>query len=120
MRRKSTYLVYAVLFLIMVAGIPAGAVVQIEVENFSFELPGTIKMQIDQSGSVPGWTKSDLNPEAGVEQGWSPTTGSWTAFLGLNAEIFNLTDFLIMDGDKFQIIFDARSTWHGDNLAAQY
>jgi hypothetical protein len=56
--------------LVLVLGLCAGTVfaaVPITVENYSFELPGTVKTQIDQSGSVPGWTKVDLNTEAGVE-----------------------------------------------------
>jgi len=111
-----------VIFLVLVFGLCGGTVfaaVPIEVENYSFELPGTVKTQIDQSGSVPGWTKVDLNTEAGVEEGWSATDGTWTGFMGNNSIIYNFTDFLIMEGDEFQLAFDARSTYHGDNLAAQ-
>jgi len=119
MCRKLIYLVYAVLILIMVACIPAGAAVPIEVENPSFELPGVGKRDIDQSGTVPGWARVDLTTSAGVELGWTPTDGIYTAFLGKNAVIYNLTDFLIMEGDQFQMIFDARSTWQGNNLLGQ-
>jgi hypothetical protein len=54
----------------------------IEIENYSFELPGTVKTLFDQSGSVPGWTEVDLTTEGGVEQGYQPTDGVWAGFMG--------------------------------------
>jgi len=119
MYKKSIYLVCTVLFLIMAAGIPVGAATSIEVENYSFELPGTGKKDIDQKGTVPGWARVDLTTSAGVEEGWTPTNGTYTAFMGKNALIFNLTDFLMMEGDQFELIFDARSTWQGNHLLGQ-
>lgn len=68
MCRKLMYSVYAVLILILTASVPAGADVSIEVENFSFELPGTVKQHCwdgerPEGGvfaDVPGWTDGSL------------------------------------------------------------
>jgi hypothetical protein len=106
-------------FILILSAGAAMAAVPINVVNPSFELPGVGKRDIDQSGTVPGWAREDLTTSAGVELGWTPTDGTYTAFLGKNAEIFNLTEFLGMEGDEFQLIFDARSTWQGNNLHGQ-
>jgi len=122
MCKKTIYLVCAVLFLITATDIPAGAVVQIEVENYSFEIPDDGKkydISVGTPGIVTGWARVDPITSAGREFGWTPTDGTATAFMGKDAVIYNLTDFLMMEGDQFELIFDARSTWHGDNLAAQ-
>jgi len=115
-------LVYAVLILIIAAGIPALATVPITVENYSFEIPEDgMKRDINVGtpGIVTGWARTDPITSAGREYGYTPTEGTATAFLGKDALIFNLTDFLTMAGDKFQMLFDARSTWQGSNLLAQ-
>jgi regulation of enolase protein 1 (concanavalin A-like superfamily) len=119
MCRRSIYLIYVVLVLILAASFPADAAIPITVVNPSFELPGTGKRDIDQKGTVPGWTRVDLTTSAGVEEGWTPTDGTYTAFMGKNAVIYNLTDFLMLEGDQYQLIFDARSTWQGNNILAQ-
>lgn len=111
----------ALFALLGAVSVPSDAAVQIEVENYSFEIPDdSLKHDIDVGtpGVVTGWAREDPTTSAGRELGWTPTTGTYTGFMGKNAVIFNLTDFLIMEGDQFQMIYDARSTWQGSNLLA--
>jgi hypothetical protein len=97
----------------MIISVSANAAVSIEVENFSFEIPDDgQKRDIDVGtpGIVTGWARVDPITSAGREFGWTPTDGTATAFMGKDAVIYNLTDFLMMAGDKYQLIFDSRST----------
>ncbi len=122
MCRRLICFLYVILFLIMATGIPAGAAVPIEVENYSFEIPDDNQkhdIDVGTPGIVTGWARVDPTTSAGRELGWTPTTGTYTGFMGKNAVIYNLTDFLMMAGDQFQMIYDARSTWQGSNLLAQ-
>ncbi len=112
----------AILILFVASGIPAYAAVPIEVENYSFEIPDDNQkhdIDVGTPGVVTGWAREDPTTSAGRELGWTPTTGTYTGFMGKNAVIYNLTDFLLMAGDQFQMIYDARSTWQGSNLLAQ-
>ncbi|MFZ0034754.1 MAG: hypothetical protein WAK60_07190 [Sedimentisphaerales bacterium] len=105
---------------ILVTWLSAVQAEPITVENFSFELPGTGKVQI-KDPCVPGWTQADPNIEAGIESNgkWGATDGKWTGYLGSGAEIYNLTDYTIQTGDKFQMVFDAVSTWQAKVLSAE-
>ncbi|MBP8305508.1 MAG: hypothetical protein KBE04_15450, partial [Phycisphaerae bacterium] len=115
MVRQTLFVVAAV----AVCAAYARAEVSIPVENYSFELPGTGKPSIDQKGTVPGWAKTEITTQSGVEQGWTPTHGRYTAYMGLDAEIYNTTGFLALEGDQFQLVFDARSTWQANLLRTQ-
>jgi len=87
---------------------------KIEVENPSFELPGTEKMEMD---GVPGWTAA--TGSAGVETDWEPTDGDWTAYIGAGAVIYNLTDHAIQTGEVYYLAFDAKETSGGQTLLGE-
>jgi hypothetical protein len=105
---------------ILVTGLSAVQALPVTVENFSFELPGTGKLQI-KDPCVPGWTQADPNIEAGIESDsrWGATDGAWTGYLGSGAEIYNLTGYTIQAEDKFQMVFDTVSTWTAKVLSAE-
>jgi hypothetical protein len=113
------------LFLFLTLGLSAGTVwatVPIEVENYSFEIPDDGRkhdIEVDEPGVVTGWARTDPTTSAGREFGWTPTDGEATAFMGKDAVIYNLTEFLLMEGDTFQLIFDARSTYQGNYMLGQ-
>ena len=122
MCRRILYLFPTVLILTLITGVPSYAAVPIEVENYSFEIPDDNQkhdIEVGTPGLVTGWAREDLITSAGRELGWTPTTGTYTGFMGKDAVIYNLTDFLMMAGDQFQMIYDARSTWQGSHLLAQ-
>jgi hypothetical protein len=82
----------------------------IYVENFSFEEPGTEKQLNFEN--VPGWSTDTLVVDSGVETGWTPTDGDWTAFLkSYNTFIWQLTNHTIAEGDEIDLLVDARITW---------
>ena len=87
----------------------------IEVENFSFELPNAGK----QTGfdNVPGWSTDSAVTDSGVETGYTPTEGEWTAFLrSSDPSIWQLTEHTIVQGDVFELKLDARITWVATTL----
>jgi hypothetical protein len=84
--------------------------VVIDVENFSFELPGTDK----QKGfdNVPGWNTDGPCVDSGVETGYTPTDGDWTAYLmSGDPSVWQLTDHTITETDSLELKVDARITW---------
>jgi hypothetical protein len=94
----------------------------IAVNNFSFELPGTVKIKgWDGAGAagsatenIPGWSSASAAIDSGVESdpGYPATDGAWTAFLmGADPSVFNLTDHVIAAGEVFELQVDARDTW---------
>jgi len=86
----------------------------VAVENFSFELPGTEKQSMD---TVPGWNTDGPPADSGVETGWTPTDGDWTAYLmGGDPSVWQLTDYTITEGDVFEVKVDARITWAATTL----
>jgi hypothetical protein len=122
MCRRINVLFYSILSLMMVISFPAFAAVSINVENYSFEIPEDGRkhdIDVGTPGVVTGWARVDPTTSAGREFGWTPTDGTATAFMGKNAVIYNLTDFLMMEGDEYQLIFDSRSTWQGSNMVAE-
>ena len=122
MCRRINVLFYSILALMMVISAPAVAAVSIDVENYSFEIPEDGRkhdIDVGTPGVVTGWARVDPTTSAGREFGWTPTDGTATAFMGKNAVIYNLTDFLMMEGDEYQLIFDSRSTWQGSNMVAE-
>jgi len=87
----------------------------VAVENFSFELPGTEK----QAGfdNVPGWNTDAPPVDSGVETGFTPTDGDWTAYLmSGDPSAWQLTDHTIAEGDVFEMKVDARITWAATNV----
>jgi hypothetical protein len=92
----------------------------ITVENFSFELPGTEKIKgwngegvaDTPADDVPGWSSDTVVADSGVETGYTPTDGEWTAFLmSGDPSVWQLTDYTISDGDVLELKVDARITW---------
>jgi hypothetical protein len=127
MLAKKLIPLFSICLLIALASV-ADAATPITVENYSFEIPGTgkPKITVGAPGTVTGWARTtDSINDAGCEQGNGPTNGIYSAYMGKDVMIFNYTgqkigtEFLAMEGDKFQLKFDAHSTWHGDYLAAQ-
>jgi hypothetical protein len=133
MCRKSIYLVCGVAVLVMAAGIPAGAAVSIEVENFSFEEPNVVKTSgwdmedgaLYYGGGpaeVPGWECDGPAPDSGVESiNSSPpattTDGIWAGWAkAADPNVYNLTDFLIGQGDVFELNVDAKNNFAADNF----
>jgi hypothetical protein len=122
MFRKINVLFCSVLVLTMVLGVRAIGAVPIEVENYSFEIPDNgqkLDIEVGTPGRVTGWARVDPTTSAGREFGWTPTDGTATAFMGKDAVIYNLTDFLGLEGDEYQLIFDSRSTWQGSNMISE-
>ena len=89
--------------------------VVVEVENSSFELPGTDK----QTGfdNVPGWNTDYACIDSGVETGYTPTDGDWTAYLmSSDPSVWQLTDHTITEDDVLELKVDARITWAATTL----
>ncbi len=93
---------------------------EIVIENFSFELPGTEKIKGwngegvagTPAVDIPGWSSDTEVVDSGVETGYSPTDGDWTAFLmSGDPSVWQLTDYTISDGDVLELKVDARITW---------
>ena len=99
---------------------PAEQPEDIAVENFSFELPGTEKIKgwngegVDGTPAVdiPGWSSDTIVVDPGVETGYSPTDGEWTAFImSGDPSAWQLTGYTIADGDVLELKIDAMITW---------
>jgi hypothetical protein len=87
----------------------------ITVENSSFELPGTSKQKSWEN--VPGWNSDTVAADSGVETGYTPTEGDWTAFLmRADPSVYQLTDHTIAAGEIFTLTVDARITWLATHL----
>ncbi len=58
---------------------------------------------------MPGWSTDSAPVASGVEPGYKPTDGDWTAYLkGTDSSIWQLTDQRITEGDEFKLTVDAR------------
>jgi hypothetical protein len=97
----------------------------VEVENFSFELPGTEKIKGwngegvagTPAVDIPGWSSDTIVVDSGVETGYTPTDGDWTAFLmSGDPSVWQLTDHTITEGDVLELKVDARITWAATTL----
>ena len=92
----------------------------VAVENFSFELPGTEKIKGwngegvagTPAVDIPGWSTDGPCVDSGVETGYAPTDGDWTAFLmSGDPSVWQLTGHTIMAGDVLEMKVDAGITW---------
>jgi len=99
--------------------------VVVDVENFSFELPGTEKIKgwngegvaDTPAVDIPGWSSDDVVADSGVETGYSPTDGDWTAFLmSGDPSVWQLTGHTITEDDVLELKVDARITWAATTL----
>jgi hypothetical protein len=97
----------------------------ITVVNPSFELPGTVKIKGwngegiggTPAVDIPGWSSDIAVQDSGVETGYTPTDGLWTAFLmGADPSVWQSTGFVIGAQDTFELAVDARNTWQGTTL----
>jgi len=91
--------------------------VPITIENFSFEQPGTGKLV--GFANVPGWNTDTAPADSGVETGYTPTEGTYTAFLRgdpADPALWQLTDHTIVYGDVFELKVDGRLTYLATTL----
>jgi hypothetical protein len=95
------------------------------VENSSFEQPGTEKIKgFNGEGAggtpavdIPGWSTDGPCVDSGVETGYTPTDGDWTAFLKSgDPSVWQLTNHTITDGDVLVLKVDSRITWIATTL----
>jgi len=92
--------------------------IEIPVENFSFELPGTEKI-VGWNGDgtpavdIPGWSSDTAAADSGVESDWpGHTEGLWSGFLmGMDPSIWNPLNYVIKPGDDIVLLVDARDNW---------
>jgi beta-lactam-binding protein with PASTA domain len=96
----------------------------ITVENFSFELPGTARVKgwdgacSDPAWTglvydIPGWSSDSAAFDSGVETGYTPTNGIWTAFLKAgDPAVWQLTNHTIESDEVFELKVDARINWN--------
>jgi Concanavalin A-like lectin/glucanases superfamily/HpiC1 cyclase len=87
----------------------------VTIVNPSFELPGTEK----QTGfdNVPGWSTDAPCEDSGVETGYTPTDGDWTAYLKSgDPSVWQLTNHTITEWDVLEMKVDARITWAATTL----
>jgi len=85
------------------------AIVDVDVENFSFELPGGMHAGFED---VPGWDTDGPQLNKGLTDNcwWVPTDGNLVAYLGhASASIFQLTDHVIDCRDIFELKVDVAS-----------
>jgi hypothetical protein len=93
----------------------------VEIENFSFELPGTEKIKgwngegVDGTPAVdiPGWSSDSEAADSGVESDWPGSTeGAWTGFLmAADPSVWNLTGHVIGSGEEFVLLVDLQDNW---------
>ncbi|MBN1123833.1 MAG: PEP-CTERM sorting domain-containing protein [Sedimentisphaerales bacterium] len=105
------YIPLCVLFLTFTA-LPVYAIVACEdVENYSFELPGTEKLTNWEN--VPGWSSDTVAVDSGVESDWpGSTTGDWAGFLyNGDPSVWQLTPIVIEAGKLYDLSLDARNNW---------
>jgi len=87
----------------------------VAVENASFELPGTDKQK--DFDAVPGWSTDGPCADSGVETGYAPTDGKWTAYLmSGDPAVWQLTDHVIAEGQVLELKVDARITWAATSM----
>jgi len=93
---------------------PAAAPKPIDVENFSFELPGYF---VNGFANVPGWSSDTIVAQSGVETGMPATDGIWTAFLmGADPSIWQLTSHVIGANDVIELKVDAGNNWAATDM----
>jgi len=92
----------------------------VDVENSSFELPGTEKIKgwngegvaDTPAVDIPGWSTDGPCADSGVEIGFTATDGNWTAFLmSGDPSVWQLTGHTISGGEVLELKVDARITW---------
>ena len=94
----------------------------IYVENYSFEEPGSGKIQTNWD-RVPGWD-SDTDPtDSGVESdsAYGSTDGDWSAFLmASDPSIYNMTEHVITAGATYTLKVDLQDNWSPDGTTTLF
>jgi beta-galactosidase len=115
---------YATVGLLMLMAATCQAA-SITVENYNFEQPGQGKIKGwngEGSGGtpavdIPGWSSDTAAFDSGVETGYNPTEGDYTAFLRSgDPSVWQLTDCNIVAGEVYELKVDARITWGATSL----
>ena len=132
MRSKKSINIISLVFIFVITlptiRVEAQTETQIEVINFSFEEPGVGKIKgwdsncydpawTGANDDIPGWTSPDSVKDSGVETGYGPTEGEYTAFLRAGDTcVYQITDHLIQSGDQITLFVDAHITYLGNLL----
>jgi hypothetical protein len=103
---------------VLMTGFAQAAVVNYAVDNYSFELPGTVKCKNwDGETSypdVPGWTDGDVTAaDSGVEKPTvgGPSDGLWSAFMkSTDSAVYQVTSNLIAADEGYTLMVDGRAT----------
>ena len=100
--------------LMYLAGLRPAAAKPIDVDNFSFELPGYF---VNGFANVPGWSSDTIVAQSGVESGMPATDGIWTVFLkGSDPSIWQLTGHVIGANDVIELKVDAGNNWAATDM----
>jgi hypothetical protein len=93
----------------------------LEVENASFELPGTEKIKGwngegvggTPAEDIPGWASDTEVADSGVESDWPGSTdGVWAGYImGADPSVWNLTDQVIGAGEEYLLQVDLQDNW---------
>jgi hypothetical protein len=103
----------------------AGPLKMVQVENASFELPGTVKQNNWDGGTnskgtfedVPGWSSDTMATDSGVETGWNASDGEWSGFIrGSDPSVWQLTSYVIGAEDVIELKVDAKNNWQATTL----
>ncbi|MBN2181172.1 MAG: hypothetical protein JW715_04600 [Sedimentisphaerales bacterium] len=90
----------------------------LEVENYSFEQPGTGKLK--SWDTVPGWNSDTPPSDSGVESAgprFPPSDGDWSAFLmGSDPSIWQLTGNIIEASAEYILTVDAENNYGATQL----
>ncbi|MDZ7346534.1 MAG: T9SS type A sorting domain-containing protein [candidate division KSB1 bacterium] len=128
---RITATVTAVLLTISLTGM-LSAQTFIPLINPSFEEPGVGKIKgwdgecadpnwTGALDDIPGWTSDTVPWDSGVETGYTPTDGEYTAFLmGADSSVYQITDYVIQPNDDIRLAFDSRITWAATLLEALF
>lgn len=128
---KRTVSATLVLFTVVLAS-ALSAQTFIPLVNPSFEEPGVGKIKgwdgecadpnwTGALDDIPGWTSDTVAWDSGVETGWTPTDGEYTAFLmGADSSVYQITEYAIQPNDDIHLAFDARITWAATLLEALF
>ncbi len=125
--KQRAYVISVIVMFWIAAAARTGLAGPITVENYSFEIPGLGKIKgfdcecadpgwDGQVYDIPGWSSDTAAWDSGVETGYSPTQGSYTAFLmGSDPAVWQLTDCSVESGMNYELKCDAR--WTGGSSA---
>ena len=89
--------------------------VAIDVENGSFELPGSDKKT--DFNDVPGWSTDTAVVDSGIDVIDTATEGTWGVWLmSGDPSLWQMTDHVVAAGDAIELKVDARLSWLATTL----